>query len=146
MKVSLLIQPRLNRAFGVNGPVSVVYDTDPYNLAFGAVRAFQRFAAIALNLVGTDSIRPWLGTLLPQLTMYNIHVEEEMKLFVREELQKAIQQYFTIQSLELNSYTDADIITAIDIVSVDIHNRNRISAKLMFTPKNMQAILLALEV
>lgn len=146
MKVSLLIQPRLKRAFGTHGPVSVTYDTDPYNLAYGAVRAFQRFAAIALTSVGTDSIRPWFGTALPQLPMYNIHVEDEMKMFVREELQKAIQQYFTIQSIESSTYTDEDMISAIDIISVDIYNRNRISAKLMFTPKNMQAILLALEV
>ena len=146
MKVSLLIQPKLNRNHGLLGPVSIKYMTDPYNLAYGALRAFQRFAAIALTSVGTDSLRPWLGTAIPQLPMYNIHLEEDMKVFVRLELQKAIQQFFTLQSQEIDTYTDEDIITAIDIIAVEITSVNRVSAKLSFTPKNMQAVLLSLEV
>lgn len=146
MKISVLIQPKLKRPYGESGPTRVYYDTDPYNVAEGALRSFQRFVAIALTSVGTDSIRPWLGTALPQLPMYNIHVEDEMKLFVRDEVRKAITQFFTLQSQEIDTYSDMDIITAIDIVSVDILEGNRISIKLKFTPKNARAITMSLEV
>jgi hypothetical protein len=146
MKVGILIQPKLKRDYGPKGPVRVYYNTDPYQLAYGAIRAFQRFVAIALTSVGTDSLRPWLGTALPQLPKYNIHVLEEMKLFVRDELQKAIQQFFMLQSQEIETYADEDIINSIDIVSIDINELNRISATIRFTPKNSQAILLSLEV
>lgn len=146
MKIGILIQPKLNKKHGTLGPVSVTYTTDPYNLAQGVIRSFQRFAAIALTTAGTDSIRPWLGTALPQLPKYNIHSAEEMRLFVRDEVRKAISQFFILQAQEISTYADIDIITAIDIVSVDIVNVNRISIKLQFTPKTLRAIVMSLEV
>ena len=146
MRVSLLIQPKLDRNYGPQGRQRVMYATDPYNLAEGAVRAFQRFCAIALSTKGTDTLRPWLGTELPQLPRYNIHMVDEMKLFVRDQVRDAIKQFFILQREEQDSYAEEDIMTAIDIISIDINDRNKVTIQLRFTPQNLQGILLSLEV
>lgn len=142
MKGSILIQPYLNPKLV---PEKIRYTTRPYDIAKGVTRAFQRFAAIALTSVGTDALRPWLGTELPMLCHMNMHDRGAFKLTISDELHKAIDQFFILQKQETPT-TAVDIIKRIQIVSIEIDDDNRVSARLRFYPASSEAVELSLEV
>ena len=137
MKRSILIQPKLSIRRNVQ---RVLYHTDTKGIAEGVLRSMQRYAAIALTSKGTDKLRPWLGTSLPQVALMNIQDPDEMKLFVRDELRAAGNQLFLLQDEDADTLLDSDVIEGLEVVSVDIDEDRRIIGTVRFYPKNNEAI------
>ena len=142
MKGSVLIQPMLHQTLNRE---RVVYTTSPYKIARGVTRAMQRFAAIALTTVGTDALRPWLGTELPVIPRMNVADEKELQLLVNDELARAIAQFFTLQNQE-NYTSDVDVMASIDVTDITIGDNYAVSAHIRFTPRVGEAITISLEV
>lgn len=142
----LLINPLLRE----NSIQQVKYTLDPYTVASGPIRGIQKFTVILMTTQGTDKIRPWFGTRMPEVTLMNAVNKDGIKLFVKEQLESAIQQFFDIQKEESNYHSDSqdvyDIILTIEVVSIDITEDYRIDAKVKFTPATRDSILLSLEI
>lgn len=143
MKRSVLIQPKLSIRRNVQ---RVLYQTNTKGIAEGVLRSMQRYAAIALTTKGTDKIRPWLGTALPQVALMNIHDPEEMKLFVRDELRTAGNQLFLLQDEDVDTLMDSDIIEGLEVVSVEIDEDRRVVGTVRFYPKDSEAIEMSVTV
>ena len=98
--------------------------------------------------VGTDPIRPWFGTKLSKLVRMNVVDTTETKVFVRDQVSEAIRQFFKLQSLESsqNTQTADDIITSIELISLDINAANQISITVRFTPAKAASIVYSMKV
>lgn len=138
---TVLMQPKL---VNKRGAVRITYSTDPYLIATGALRSMQRFAAIALTTRGTDTIRPWFGTILPQFPLMTMGDRVTILAEARAELQDAISQFFIIQDSMVDQLADADLIDTIDIVDVRIQNYNSLYMEVRFYPRNSAAITLSI--
>lgn len=148
MKKSVLIQPLLSRA---PGPMRVRYALNTENVAEGPVRAMQRFIAIALTTAGTDPFRPPFGTKLNHVIRMNANPKNEaskreLELFIRDNVNDAIGQFFIFQEAELSTLYEEDIITSIEIQSIEIHDDFTIMVIIRFYPKDGDAVTLSLGV
>lgn len=141
----LIMTPRLESNVG---PVRVRYTLDPYDKVAGPLRAMQKFTVILMTGVGTDPIRPWFGTKLSKLVRMNVVDTTETKVFVRDQVSEAIRQFFKLQSLESsqNTQTADDIITSIELISLDINASNQISITVRFTPAKAASIVYLMKV
>jgi len=141
----LIMTPRLESNIG---PVRVTYTLDPYDKVAGPLRAMQKFTVILMTGVGTDPIRPWFGTKLSKLVRMNVVDTTETKVFVRDQVSEAIRQFFKLQSLESsqNTQTADDIITSIELISLDINAANQISITVRFTPAKAASIVYSMKV
>jgi hypothetical protein len=124
----------------------VKYFTDTRKIAEGVLRSMQKYAAIALTNVGTDKLRPWLGTSLPKVALMNIHDPEEIKLFVRDQLREAGNQLFILQNEDSATLLQEDLIDGIEVVSVTIDTDRRIIGVVRFYPVVGTAIEMSVEV
>lgn len=141
----LIMTPRLESNAG---PVRVNYTLDPYDKVEGPLRAMQKFTVILMTGVGTDPIRPWFGTKLSKLVRMNVVDTTETKVFVRDQVSEAIRQFFKLQSLESaqNTQTADDIITSIELMSLEINAANQISITVRFTPAKAASIVYSMKV
>lgn len=141
----LIMTPRLESDIG---PVRVKYTLDPYDKVAGPLRAMQKFTVILMTGVGTDPIRPWFGTKLSKLVRMNVVDTTETKVFVRDQVSEAIRQFFKLQSLESsqNTQTADDIITSIELISLDINAANQIFITVRFTPAKAASIVYSMKV
>ena len=127
--------------FDVSGlPSRVLFQTNYYSEAVGVLPPIQRFATILLSTLGSDPVRPWLGTKFNQLPRMNIVNKTELHSFVSGEVDKAKVQFFTLQDEETDVLTQDDIISTIDLVSVDILEGSRIVVNILFKPLTTEAI------
>ena len=130
------------------GRVLVSYELDPYDRAEGPIRAMQKFVVILMTTVGTDPLRPWFGTQMPQLCRMNIVDRAETRIFVQDQVSEAIRQFFKLQSGEYsqNVQTADDIITAIELTDLTIDTGNYISLTLRFTPAKYSSIVYSMKI
>ena len=139
----LLLTPKLT----VNTINTVDYTLKPYDTAEGPTRAMQKFVVILLTTQGTDALHPWLGTNLKSVTKMNINAGNEVILFVKDQINKAVSQFFRLQANEgqQNNQTVYDIITDIELMDIGISKNNRIVVTLKFTPAARESIFYSLE-
>lgn len=143
MKRSVLIQPKLSIFHNIQ---RVTYNTDTRRIAEGVLRSMQKYAAIALTNVGTDKLRPWLGTMLPKVALMNIHDPDEIKLFVRDQLKEAGNQLFILQDDDSDTLMEADLIDGLEVVRVEIDTDRRIIGVVRFYPLVGEAIEMSVSV
>ena len=148
MKKSVLIQPLLSPA---PGPMQIRYALNTQNAAEGPIRSMQRFIAIALTTEGTDPFRPTYGTNLNHVVRMNVNPKNEtskreLDLFIRDNVNDAIGQFFVFQEADLDTLYDEDIITSIEIQSIEIRDDFTIMVVLRFYPKDGDAVTLSLGV
>lgn len=140
----LILTTRLEQNVGKQLVTSTL---DPYTTAEGPIRAMQKFMVILLTTVGTDSLRPWFGTYMPQMLHMNIVNRTETQLFVRDQISEAIRQFFKLQSDEAvqNNQEANDLITSIELVDLSINTSNQINASIKFTPAKQSSIIYSLK-
>lgn len=148
MKKSVLIQPLLSRA---PGPMQVRYALDTQNAAEGPIRSMQRFISIALTTAGTDPFRPSFGTNLNHVARMNVNPKNEaskreLELFIRDNINDAIGQFFVFQEADMDTLYDEDIITSIELQSIEIRDDFTIMVILRFYPKDGDSVTLSLGV
>ena len=130
------------------GTVIVTFTLDHYDQVAGPLRSMQKFTVILMTGVGTDPFRPWDGTKLSKLVRMNVVDTTDTKVFVRDQVSEAIRQFFKLQSLESsqNTQTADDIITSIELISLDINAANQISMTVRFTPAKAASIVYSMKV
>lgn len=140
----LLINPQLEKNVGKQ---LVTCTLNPYVTAEGPIRAMQKFLVILLTTVGSDSMRPWFGTYMPQMLHMNIVNHTETQLFVREQVSEAIRQFFKLQSNEStqNNQEAIDLISSIELTDLTISNSNQIFLNIKFTPAKQESIIYSLK-
>lgn len=140
----LLINPQLEKNVGKQ---IVTCTLNPYTTAEGPVRAMQKFLVILLTTVGSDSMRPWFGTYMPQMLHMNIVNRTETQLFIREQVSEAIRQFFKLQSGEAtqNNQEAIDLISSIELTDLTINNSNQIFLNIKFTPVKQESIIYSLK-
>lgn len=140
----LIITPQLERNVGKQ---LITCTLDPYVTAAGPIRSMQKFMVILLTTVGTDAMRPWFGTYMPQMLHMNIVDRTETRLFVKDQVSEAIRQFFKLQSNEAtqNNQESGDLITSIELVDLSISNSNQISLNIKFTPAKQSSIIYSLK-
>ncbi len=140
----LLINPQLERNIGKQ---LITCTLNPYTTAEGPIRAMQKFLVILLTTVGSDSMRPWFGTYMPQMLHMNIVNRTETQLFVREQVSEAIRQFFKLQSNETtqNNQEAIDLISSIELTDLTISNSNQIFLNIKFTPVKQESIIYSLK-
>lgn len=140
----LLINPQLEKNVGKQ---LVTCTLNPYTTAEGPIRAMQKFLVILLTTVGSDSMRPWFGTYMPQMLHMNIVNRTETQLFVREQVSEAIRQFFKLQSNEStqNNQEAIDLISSIELTDLTISNSNQIFLNIKFTPAKQESIIYSLK-
>lgn len=140
----LLINPQLEKNVGKK---LVTCTLNPYTTAEGPIRAMQKFLVILLTTVGSDSMRPWFGTYMPQMLHMNIIDKTETQLFVREQVSEAIRQFFKLQSDEAtqNNQEAIDLISSIELTDLTINNSNQIFLNIKFTPVKQESIIYSLK-
>lgn len=140
----LLINPRLEKNVGKQ---LVTCTLNPYTTAEGPIRAMQKFLVILLTTVGSDSMRPWFGTYMPQMLHMNIVNSTETQLFIREQVSEAIRQFFKLQSGEAtqNNQEAIDLISSIELTDLTINNSNQIFLNIKFTPVKQESIIYSLK-
>lgn len=140
----LLINPQLEKNVGKQ---LVTCTLNPYTTAEGPIRAMQKFLVILLTTVGSDSMRPWFGTYMPQMLHMNIVNRTETQLFIREQVSEAIRQFFKLQSGEAtqNSQEAIDLISSIELTDLTINNSNQIFLNIKFTPVKQESIIYSLK-
>ena len=140
----LLINPQLEKNAGKQ---LVTCTLNPYTTAEGPIRAMQKFLVILLTTVGSDSMRPWFGTYMPQMLHMNIVNRTETQLFIREQVSEAIRQFFKLQSSEAtqNNQEAIDLISSIELKDLTINNSNQIFLNIKFTPVKQESIIYSLK-
>lgn len=140
----LLINPQLEKNVGKQ---LVTCTLNPYTTAEGPIRAMQKFLVILLTTVGSDSMRPWFGTYMPQMLHMNIVNRTETQLFIREQVSEAIRQFFKLQSGEAtqNNQEAIDLISSIELTNLTINNSNQIFLNIKFTPVKQESIIYSLK-
>lgn len=140
----LLINPQLEKNVGKQ---LVTCTLNPYATAEGPIRAMQKFLVILLTTVGSDSMRPWFGTYMPQILHMNIVNRTETQLFIQEQVSEAIRQFFKLQSSEAtqNNQEAIDLISSIELTDLTITNSNQISLNIKFTPVKQESIIYSLK-
>lgn len=140
----LLINPQLEKNVGKQ---LVTCTLNPYTTAAGPIRAMQKFLVILLTTVGSDSMRPWFGTYMPQMLHMNIVNHTETQLFIREQVSEAIRQFFKLQSGEAtqNNQEAIDLISSIELTDLTINNSNQIFLNIKFTPAKQESIIYSLK-
>lgn len=140
----LLINPQLEKNVGKQ---LVTCTLNPYTTAEGPIRAMQKFLVILLTTVGSDSMRPWFGTYMPQMLHMNIVNRTETQLFIREQVSEAIRQFFKLQSREAtqNNQEAIDLISSIELTDLTINNSNQIFLNIKFTPVKQESIIYSLK-
>ena len=140
----LLINPQLEKNVGKQ---LVTCTLNPYTTAEGPIRAMQKFLVILLTTVGSDSMRPWFGTYMPQMLHMNIVNRAETQLFIREQVSEAIRQFFKLQSGEAtqNNQEAIDLISSIELTDLTINNSNQIFLNIKFTPVKQESIIYSLK-
>ena len=140
----LLINPQLEKNVGKQ---LVTCTLNPYTTAEGPIRAMQKFLVILLTTVGSDSMRPWFGTYMPQMLLMNIVKRTETQLFIREQVSEAIRQFFKLQSGEAtqNNQEAIDLISSIELTDLTINNSNQIFLNIKFTPVKQESIIYSLK-
>lgn len=140
----LLINPQLEKNVGKQ---LVTCTLNPYTTAEGPIRAMQKFLVILLTTVGSDSMRPWFGTYMPQMLHMNIVNRTETQLFIREQVSEAIRQFFKLQSGEAtqNNQEAIDLISSIELKNLTINNSNQIFLNIKFTPVKQESIIYSLK-
>ena len=140
----LLINPQLEKNVGKQ---LVTCTLNPYTTAEGPIRAMQKFLVILLTTVGSDSMRPWFGTYMPQMLHMNIVNRTETQLFIREQVSEAIRQFFKLQSGEAtqNNQEAIDLISSIELKDLTINNSNQIFLNIKFTPVKQESITYSLK-
>lgn len=140
----LLINPQLEKNVGKQ---LVTCTLNPYTTAEGPIRAMQKFLVILLTTVGSDSMRPWFGTYMPQMLHMNIVNRTETQLFIREQVSEAIRQFFKLQSGEAtqNNQEAIDLISSIELTDLTINNSNQIFLNIKFTPVKQESIIYSLK-
>jgi phage baseplate assembly protein W len=140
----LLINPQLEKNVGKQ---LVTCTLNPYTTAEGPIRAMQKFLVILLTTVGSDSMRPWFGTYMPQMLHMNIVNRTETQLFIREQVSEAIRQFFKLQSGEAtqNNQEAIDLISSIELKDLTINNSNQIFLNIKFTPVKQESIIYSLK-
>ena len=140
----LLINPQLEKNVGKQ---LVTCTLNPYTTAEGPIRAMQKFLVILLTTVGSDSMRPWFGTYMPQMLHMNIVNRTETQLFIREQVSEAIRQFFKLQSGEAtqNNQEAIDLISSIELKYLTINNSNQIFLNIKFTPVKQESIIYSLK-
>lgn len=140
----LLINPQLEKNVGKQ---LVTCTLNPYTTAEGPIRAMQKFLVILLTTVGSDSMRPWFGTYMPQMLHMNIVNRTETQLFIREQVSEAIRQFFKLQSGEATQNTQEaiDLISSIELTDLTINNSNQIFLNIKFTPAKQESIIYSLK-
>lgn len=140
----LLINPQLEKNVGKQ---LVTCTLNPYTTAEGPIRAMQKFLVILLTTVGSDSMRPWFGTYMPQMLHMNIIDKTETQLFIREQVSEAIRQFFKLQSDEAtqNNQEAIDLISSIELTDLTINNSNQIFLNIKFTPVKQESIIYSLK-
>lgn len=140
----LLINPQLEKNVGKQ---LVTCTLNPYTTAEGPIRAMQKFLVILLTTVGSDSMRPWFGTYMPQMLHMNIVNRTETQLFIREQVSEAIRQFFKLQSGEAtqNNQEAIDLISSIELRDLTINNSNQIFLNIKFTPVKQESIIYSLK-
>lgn len=140
----LLINPQLEKNVGKQ---LVTCTLNPYTTAEGPIRAMQKFLVILLTTVGSDSMRPWFGTYMPQMLHMNIVNRTETQLFIREQVSEAIRQFFKLQSSEAtqNNQEAIDLISSIELKDLTINNSNQIFLNIKFTPVKQESIIYSLK-
>lgn len=140
----LILTSRLERNVGKQ---LVTFTLDPYTTAEGPIRAMQKFVVILLTTVGSDSMRPWFGTYMPQMLHMNIVDRTETQLFVRDQVSEAIRQFFKLQSEEAvqNEQEANDLITSIELIDLSISTSNQINLSIKFTPAKQASIVYSLK-
>lgn len=141
----LIVNPRLESNVG---KTEVLYSLDPYDKAEGPVRAMQKFTVILMTTVGTDPLRPWFGTYLSRLCKMNIVDRTETQLFVRDQVSDAIRQFFSLQSAEggQNKQGADDVISSIELVSLNINDANQISLEIKFVSAKYSSIIYSMKI
>lgn len=141
---SLIMNPRLEPNIG---PVRLTYTLDPYDKAEGPLRAMQKFAVILLTTVGSDPIRPWLGTYISRLSRMNIVDRTETKIFIRDQVSEAIRQFFKLQSEESqqNRQTADDVITSIELVELDLDADNHAFLRVKFESIKYSSVIYSMK-
>ena len=141
----LLINPQLEKNIGKQ---LVTCTLNPYTMAEGPIRAMQKFLVILLTTVGSDSMRPWFGTYMPQMLHMNIVNRTETQLFIREQVSEAIRQFFKLQSGEAtqNNQEAIDLISSIELTDLTINNSNQIFLNIKFTPVKQESIIYSLKI
>lgn len=143
MKKGVLMQPLLQYN---KGRVSVAYETDPYGVAQGPIRAMQRYIVIVMSTLGTDALRPWFGTNLNALPSMNISSVAEIQLYVKDEIKSATAQFFRLQEEEASSTYPIDVIQSIELLNVEVSDTNNVRLDVMFYPLQSDSIKLSIEV
>ena len=140
----LLINPQLEKNVGKQ---LITCTLNPYTTAEGPIRAMQKFLVILLTTVGSDSMRPWFGTYMPQMLHMNIVNRTETQLFIREQVSEAIRQFFKLQSGEAtqNNQEAIDLISSIELTDLTINNSNQIFLNIKFTPVKQESIIYSLK-
>lgn len=140
----LLINTQLEKNVGKQ---LVTCTLNPYTTAEGPIRAMQKFLVILLTTVGSDSMRPWFGTYMPQMLHMNIVNRTETQLFIREQVSEAIRQFFKLQSGEAtqNNQEAIDLISSIELKDLTINNSNQIFLNIKFTPVKQESIIYSLK-
>lgn len=140
----LLINPQLEKNVGKQ---LVTCTLNPYTTAEGPIRAMQKFLVILLTTVGSDSMRPWFGTYMPQVLHMNIVNRTETQLFIRGQVSEAIRQFFKLQSGEAtqNNQEAIDLISSIELKDLTINNSNQIFLNIKFTPVKQESIVYSLK-
>lgn len=140
----LIMHPRLESNVG---PQRVGYTLDPYDKVEGPLRAMQKFTVILMTSIGTDPLRPWFGTRISKLVRMNIIDLTETQVFIRDQVSDAIRQFFKLQNAEnsQNTQTADDIITSIELISIDINNANQISLTIRFTSAKYSSVIYSMK-
>ena len=123
----------------------VTFETDPYSTAEGVLRNVQKYCVILLTHVGTDKLHPKFGTDLASLPLMNIHSYAEIRLFINDQIKSASEQFFSIQNMD-KTLSSIDVLTSVELVSINITDTNKISITLKFIPKMAEAITLSIRV
>ena len=137
MKTGLLIVPLVSSGIG---PIKITYNLHPTQECSGISRAIQLLNVIILTTKGSDSLHPNFGTHLSSLPVMSVGIGNEATLFVRDELNDAIQQFFDLQRAD-TKLTDEDLISSISVNSISTDASNRVTAKLHIKPKLTYAVI-----
>lgn len=125
-------------------PTKVLFETNYYTEATGVLPPIQRFASILLSTLGSDPVRPWLGTDFNKLPRMNIVSEEDLNDFVSAEVDKAKVQFFALQTEEAATMSNDDVISSISLNGVSILEGSRVVVNILFVPLTSEAINVAL--
>ena len=137
LKSGVLMEPRFKKEGGIT---RVIYETNPYDKATGLLRIVQKFSVVLLTTKGSDTVRPWFGTLFSLLPQMNIGKKSDLDVFVRDQVNDARAQFDILQNEDRSTLSADDYLNNVEILGIEVVNTNNVVVSLRFTSATEQAL------